>query len=302
MRLTILAVPWDSGHRAIRMGAGPLHLLEQGLARHLEERGHDVAVEEIAPDVGGMPAEVSTAFALQRRLAERVRAARDARRVPVVLAGNCNTAVGTVAGAGADETAVFWFDAHGDLNTPETTTGGFLDGMAVAILTGRCWRAIAGRTPGFAPVPDDHVVLLGARDLDPPERDLLDAAAITLAPPSSILETLDLVLARLRGRARGAYVHLDLDVLDAEYGKVNSYAAPGGPSPEEVASALRRIAAALPIRAITLSALDPAADPTGRAARHAVALLDALLDAAGAADADAPGSGGARIAPSAGAR
>ncbi len=281
MRLTLLAVPWDSGHRGVRMGAGPLHLVERGLPGHLEERGHDVVVEEIAPESDGMRAEVSTAFALQRRLADRVRVARERGRLPVVLAGNCNTAVGTVAGVGADGLAVFWFDAHGDLNTPETTTGGFLDGMAVAILTGRCWRALAARTSGFAAVADERVVLVGARDLDPPERELLDTAAITLAPPSSMIAMLDATLARLRGEARGAYVHLDLDVLDAEHGRVNSYAATGGPSPAEVAAALRRIAGALPVRAVTLSALDPAADPSGRAAEHAVALLDALLDAAG---------------------
>ena len=282
MRLTLLAVPYDSAVRGARMGAGPLHLLDRGLADHLGRRGHDVAVELVEPDDDAFPAEVRTAFAIQRRLAARVRAARDAGRLPVVLAGNCNTAVGTVSGAGAEELAVFWFDAHADLNTPETTPGGFLDGMAVAILTGRCWRALAAQAPGFAPVPDDHLVMLGARDLDPPEATLLAASAIRVVPPDEVGGALDAALDDLRARARGAYVHLDLDVLDAAHGRANHFAAPDGPSPEGVASALRRIAGALPLRAVTLSAFDPAADRDGRVGTHAVALHDALLDASAA--------------------
>jgi len=61
---------------------------------------------------------------------------------------------------------VLWFDAHGDFNTPESTLGGFLDGMALAIATGRCWTGLAATVPGFTPVAEENVVLVGARDLD----------------------------------------------------------------------------------------------------------------------------------------
>jgi len=68
-------------------------------------------------------AEIRTAFELMTALAGAVRAARAAGRFPLVLAGNCNTAVGTLGGLGSDAApAVLWFDAHADFNTPETTT------------------------------------------------------------------------------------------------------------------------------------------------------------------------------------
>ena len=64
------------------------------------------------------------------------------QRFPVVLAGNCNSYVGTLAGLETDRAGVSWFDAHGDFNTPETTTTGFLDGMGLAMASGRCWKAM----------------------------------------------------------------------------------------------------------------------------------------------------------------
>jgi hypothetical protein len=69
---------------------------------------------------------IRTAFELARRLATAVRSARTAGHFPLVLSGNCNTAVGTLSGLTPARRATFWFDANGDGNTPETTTTGFL--------------------------------------------------------------------------------------------------------------------------------------------------------------------------------
>ena len=66
-------------------------------------------------------------------------------------------------GAGGGGTDVVWFDAHGEATTPETTTSGFLDGMGISILTGRCWRTMAASIPGFEPLPGKRIALLGAR-------------------------------------------------------------------------------------------------------------------------------------------
>lgn len=88
-------------------------------------------------------AEIGTARDLDRQLAVSV-AATVARGVfPLTLAGNCISSVGTLGGLGAGPTGVLWFDAHGDFNTPESTVGGFLDGMALATVTGRCWTGLA---------------------------------------------------------------------------------------------------------------------------------------------------------------
>ncbi len=165
MEIRLLLVPYDSGQRNVRMGAGPEHLRAAGLEKHLAAQGHQVDSEVIEPASRNWRAEVQTSFELMRAVAKHVRAARTAKRFPLVLSGNCLAAVGVIAGLGAG-TGVVWIDAHGDFNTPQTTTSGFLDGMTLATATGQCWGELANSIEGFQPVPDNAVVLLGARDLD----------------------------------------------------------------------------------------------------------------------------------------
>ena len=178
MEIRLLLVPYDSGQRNVRMGAGPEHLCAAGLEKHLAAQGHQVDSEVIEPASRNWRAEVQTSFELMRAIAKHVRAARTARRFPVVLSGNCLAAVGVIAGLGPG-TGVIWIDAHGDFNTPQTTTSGFLDGMALATATGQCWGELARSIEGFQPVPENAVVLLGARDLDPGEASALARSQIT---------------------------------------------------------------------------------------------------------------------------
>ena len=152
MEIRLLLVPYDSGQRNVRMGAGPEHLCAAGLEKHLAAQGHQVDSEVIEPASRDWRAEVQTSFELMRAVAKHVRAARTARRFPVVLSGNCLAAVGVIAGLGPG-TGVIWIDAHGDFNTPQTTTSGFLDGMTLATATGQCWGELAHSIEGFATGP-----------------------------------------------------------------------------------------------------------------------------------------------------
>jgi len=79
----------------------------------------------------------------------------------VILGGDCNVALGVVAGLSGSGAGVVWFDAHGDFNTPETSPSGFLDGMPLAMACGVChrhiWDALGGE-----PVAETHVVHVAA--------------------------------------------------------------------------------------------------------------------------------------------
>jgi arginase len=271
--IQILAVPYDSGNRGARMGAGPEALLDAGLEKALRARGHAVRTKIAEITTGSWSAEIQTSFELMRMLATEVRAARESNRLPIVLAGNCNTAVGTLAGLGAQTTGVAWFDAHGDFNTPETTTSGFLDGTSVAILTGRCWTRLALTIPGFTPIADDRVCLIGTRDLDPLERDLLEASLVEVADPAHLRTTLGASLDNIRQRVEDMYVHLDLDVLDAKVARANSYSLSGGLSLEDAEYSLSEIRGRFRTAGITLSAYDPAGDTDGSAAQAAIHLI-----------------------------
>ena len=273
MEIQILAVPYDSGHRGLRMGAGPAALLRAGLVDALREAGHNVSVRMAELDPEQWQAEIQSSFQLMRMLAVAVREARDAGRLPIVLAGNCNTAVGTLAGLGTDSIGVAWFDAHADFNTPETTTSGFLDGTAVAIISGRCWTQLAATVPGFAPIADDRICLIGARDIDALESVLLDDSSVSVVAPRELRDSLSRRLQLLTEHVDRIYVHLDLDVLDASVAAANSFAVSGGLTVDDARYALMAIAEKLEIGAITLSAFDPDADTSGSAARAAIDLI-----------------------------
>jgi arginase len=166
----IIAVPYDSGHPGLRMGAGPEHLLRNGLGEELRSKHLRLSVTTVRHE-GDPPAEVATAFELDGLVSSQVRRALADGRFPLVLSGNCNTAVGTLAGAGPEGLGVVWFDAHGEFNTPETTTTGFIDGMGLAIAVGHCWKAMARGVPGFSAVPEENVVMAGVREVDPAEQE-----------------------------------------------------------------------------------------------------------------------------------
>jgi arginase len=288
----LILVPYDSGQRAVRMGRGPEHLVDRGLGDALADDGHHVTVTRVESSVEPA-AEVAVTFDLARNIATAVRAAREDGRLPLVLAGNCISALGTVAGLGSSHTGVLWLDAHGDLNTPETTHSGLLDGMALATLTGRCWRGLAATVPGFAPFPDHRIALIGARDLDPPEEALAAALGIRRLGAADLArlgarQAIAPLVGRMAQTIDRFYVHVDLDVLDPAVASVNEFAAPGGLSLEEVLTVVDMAARSSGIAAASLTAYDPAGDDDGRAVAAAVAIARAI--AAGVARGQASGS------------
>src|SRR5437879_11493276 len=118
MDIQLLLVPYDSGQRGRRCGAGPEHLVRAGLPAHLQRQGHIVtAIHIIEDDPAYPPAEIRTAFELARRLATTVRSARTAGHFPLVLSGNCITAVGACGGVEPARPALFWFRAVGAHNS-----------------------------------------------------------------------------------------------------------------------------------------------------------------------------------------
>lgn len=274
MDINLIRVPYDSGHRGLRMGRGPLHFGEHGAVDRLRAGGHDVA-ESVIDVPAPFPMEVGTSFALHRALSDAVRAAVAGGAWPLVLAGNCGSALGTVSGLrgaspnDASDVGVVWLDAHADFNTPETTTSGFLDGQMLSALTGGCWRALTASIPGFRAVSDAHVVLVGARDLDAAEETALAASRVTWVRAMDVRTTgvqgaLDAALTALATRVSRVYLHIDLDVHDPAEVQANQYAAPDGLSAAAVREVVSLVARHVPIAAAALTAYDPAYDIDGR--------------------------------------
>ena len=249
------------------MGAGPLRLVgDPSISDELRAQGWDLQLETIETPDPNDPEIVRIAEG-DRRLARRVRAAHEGGAFPLVLAGNCNSCLGTVAGLGP--VGVVWFDAHADFDTPDRSLG-FFDGMGLAILTGNGWELLRQTIPGFMPVDERDVVLVGVRDLEEHQPAPLGASAMRILPGPSFDSTGFLhALDELRQRASRTYLHIDLDVLDTSEGRANRFAAAGGLSAQQLEWAVEMVFRRSAVAAAALTAYDPGLDEDGRMARAA---------------------------------
>src|SRR3954469_1333315 len=218
MKICLLAAPYDSGHYRERLGLGPLTLIS-GIEEKLTLAGHSVRCDEVFIDTT-FSTEITTSFEVSRQISRHVREAVEDGEFPIVLTGNCNAAsVGTLSGLNNDS-GVIWFDCHGDYNTPETTIGGFLDGMALSMVAGHCWKQLTASIEGFKPVAEKDITLIGARDFDPLEIQHLSASGITLVSVAMVHEK-KYESADAFKPMKSIYLHIDLDVIDPEYVRVN---------------------------------------------------------------------------------
>ena len=153
---------------------------------------------------------------------------------PLLLGGCCCTHIGAVEGLTArhGQVSVLWFDAHGDLNTPESSPSGNEWGMPLRMLLDRGTVAPA------------DVVLWGARNLDPPEEEFIAAAGIGHEPST------------LLARAGAVYVALDCDVLDPDELTV-FMPEPGGPSLVELERLLGEVKGSGKLAGLGLTGLAP---------------------------------------------
>jgi arginase len=260
----LIALPFHNGLSDVGMGLGVRALVDE-LGR----------AADVVPAVDASQPEVRRTIELDRRLGERVRAAVSAGAFPLVLAGNCNSCLGTVGGVGSAGLGVVWFDAHADFDTPEDNVSGFFDVMALSTLTGSAWQAQRAKVCA-EPVAEERVVLAAVRDLEPYQRERIEQSRLLVA--AGRLDGFEAALEALE--ASRVYLHLDLDALDVSEGRANEYAAPGGPSLHASLAAVDAVFDRFTVVAAALTAYDPAADEDGRARTAAGALLGRVIERA----------------------
>jgi arginase len=252
--------PFEAGTPDLGMGAGASLLAgDRELHDVLAACGWTPTLERIPASADPLAGEVTRIFDLLRAHALAVRAAVARGAFPLVLSGGCISAAATVAGCRAD--GAVWFDAHADFDTPADNLSGSMDVQALSILTGTAWQAAAAAIPGFTPLAESAVQVVGVRDLAEYQHLHLDASDVVVGLDPERL-------------ARRTYLHVDLDVLDADrVGRANRFAAPDGPSLDEVLAAIDAIFDHTTVTAATLSAYEPPADRSGtvRDAAHTIA-------------------------------
>jgi len=213
--------------------------------------------------------------AIHRPLADFARQILADGNRPISIAGDCCTAIGMLAGirhAGVDP-VLLWFDAHGDLNTWQTTPSGFLGGMPLAMLLGKGEQTML-EALGLKPMPEDRVILTDARDLDPGEIRLIEAADII-----HLTDIGDLLTLKLPDAA--PYIHLDTDIVNLAEAPAMNYPAAGGPSVEELQRVMKHLNRTKNIAAVSMSTWNPKLDQDGRSRRACMGLLDTLVNDGG---------------------
>jgi arginase len=276
MDVRILLVPYDSAQRSARMGQGPEHWTEHGLADQLQAAGRRVQID-IIETTRSFRAEIATAFDLNRNLAAQVHEAHQQGEFPLVLSGNCNSALGTCAGSDPTNLGVIWLDAHDDFATPATTKSGFLDGMGLATLAGQGWERLVASIPGFRPVDETRIMHVGGREIAQITQS--KAAVIPAADirANGIQQALLPALQALQAGVQRVYFHLDVDVLDPTIGSANGFAVPGGLLVEQVLEIIELVRAHVRIVACGVASYDPSYDPQDAILQAGFRLIRELL-------------------------
>ena len=281
-KVQVIQVPYDSGNRGVRMGSGPEHFVSSGLAEVLQADNHEVWIETVESKAR-FRAEIQTQFELYGLLADRVAKAKKENKFPLVLSGNCGASLSAIAGAKANETGVIWFDAHGDFNTPETTTGGFLDGMALAIAAGLCWKRLAASIPNFSSVSGERILHVGGRDFDPEERERLLKTGVSVVDyagfaQSNVRDALRVALSKFRWNAEEAHLHIDLDVLNPTEAPANEYATgDAGLSVAQAVEAIEFIKENLNVTSATIASFDPNFDSQQKTLQAGLRLIRTII-------------------------
>lgn len=167
-------------------------------------------------------------------LANAVSAELSAGQIPVLATNTCSASLATIPQAvrRIDGLKVLWVDAHGDFNTPETTESGYMGGMALA---GICGLWDSGYGGDLSP---KQVILFGARDIDPSEREIIEQAGAIIIRPEDA--TPDALAAAIGGSP--VWVHIDWDVMEPGFIPA-AYAIENGLLPEQLRQAFSAIPA-----------------------------------------------------------
>jgi arginase len=281
MNVQIIQIPYDSGNLGLRMGRGPEHFVDNGLLQILQADDHRVSIESIDPQTK-FRAEIRTQFELYRTLAERIAAIRQENKFPLILSGNCGATLGAVAGINNKRLGLIWFDAHGDFNTPETTTSGFFDGMGLATVAGLCWKPLALSIPNFNPIKGENILHVGGRDFGSQERKLFEQSGVSVVDETAVRQTniqdaLKPAMQQLSLKVKEAHLHIDLDVLDPKEAPSNEYAPEGGLSVEQVLEAIELIKEKLNLTSASIASYDPEYDPEQKTLNAGFKLMKNIL-------------------------
>ena len=186
--ISVIGVPLDYGQSRRGVDMGPSAMRYAGVMKRLEAIGHNLKDEGDVPvsaveqkdgeitNLKNLKEVVQATSELANRVAEVVRKGN----FPLVLGGDHSIAIGTIAGLVPKYTnlGVIWYDAHVDMNTAETSPSGNIHGMPLAVVMGLGHERLVNIFRDGPKVKPENIVIIGARSVDPGERELIKEKGI----------------------------------------------------------------------------------------------------------------------------
>jgi arginase len=292
----IIGVPLDlgAGRRGVDMGPSAFRIAGLGdqiaaLGRQVVDKGNlQAPVRETEPEIDRRKKYIHQIEQVCRALFDSSRESLEGGAVPLVLGGDHSLAAGSVA-ASAEwvrrsaklPLGLIWVDAHGDMNTPDTSTSGNVHGMPLAALLGQEPAELSsiGSAPSVLP---QHTVLVGVRNLDQEEKAQIRRAGVHVftmkdIDRDGIASVAERAIALAAAGTGGIHVSFDLDVCDPTFAPGVGTAVKGGLDYREAHMVMELVADSGKLTALDLVELNPTLDVRNMTAEFGAELVLSAL-------------------------
>lgn len=291
LNISIIGVPMDLGQNRRGVDMGPSAIRYAGVVERIQELGHsvddvgDIAIGRRETSQNTKLRNLEEVVAANTILANRVHDIIGEGNFPIVLGGDHSIAIGTLAGLADryENLGVIWYDAHADLNTAETSPTGNIHGMPLAVSIGLGHEELVN-IRDFAPkIKPENVVIIGARSVDPGERELIKEKGIKVFSMHEIdkLGMSEVMTQAIQyfvdRKVDGVHLSLDLDGLDPLYTPGVGTPVAGGISYRESHLAMEMLYASNMITSAEFVEVNPILDEKNKTADVAVGLMGSLL-------------------------
>ena len=294
--LSMLGVPLGYGASMAGVDIGPAALRVARITQRIARLGYsvhdlgDMRLERppTMPEANEKLKYVREISNACEQLAVEVEEILKAGQLPLILGGDHSIAIGSFAGAASyykkqNETlGLIWFDAHADMNTPDSTPSGNIHGMPLAALFGNGAPELTN-VAGFAPKLDPRLCAhVGARDIDPGEREMIKNLGVRFFTMREIDErgmkdVMDEAIKIASGGSAGYTVTFDVDVLDPGDAPGSGTLVRGGLTYREAHLAMEKIAEAGGMRLLEVVEINTALDVNNKTAELGVELILSAL-------------------------
>lgn len=287
--ISVIGMPMDLGQARRGVDMGPSAIRYAHLIERLSDMGY--AVE----DLGDIPVNreklkkdeelknLNSVLSGNEQLAQKVDSVIESERFPLVLGGDHSIAIGTLTGTAKHykQLGVIWYDAHGDLNTLETSPSGNIHGMPLAVSLGVGHDTLVN-LGGYAPkIKPENVVIIGARSLDEGEREYIKETGMKVYTMHEIdrlgmTRVMEETIDYLSG-CDGVHLSLDLDGLDPSDAPGVGTPVVGGITYRESHLAMEMLYDADIITSAEFVEVNPILDHKNKTGKTAVELVESLL-------------------------